>query len=206
MADEFNRTAEGYDDSRLVNSFHRRAQVAVIGRMNIEKGMDILDLGCGTGEGSLDIALKLEGSGSVTGIDLSEKMIEIAVNKPDKHDIKNVIFRVGSGSTLEYEECFDYVVCTNAFHHFKDKVLVLQRVYRSLKQGGVFLVQDICDDYLMMKLVDLAGKIGERAHVGSTTSGGMKELLESAGFIDVSVEKMRLSRFWRIMTGKGKKG
>lgn len=205
VVDEFNRTAGGYDDSRLVNAFQRRAQVMVIGRMNILKGMDILDLGCGTGEGALDIAVKLEGSGSVTGIDLSEQMIEIAGGKPAKHDINNVIFKVGSGSTLDYEKCFDYVICTNAFHHFQDKALVFHMVYRSLKQGGVFLVQDICDDFLMMKLVDMAGKIGERAHAGSTTSGRMKELLESAGFYDVAVEKVRLNRFWKIMIGEGRK-
>ncbi len=203
---EFNRAAESYDESRLVKSFQRRTQTLIINRMHLEKGMNILDLGCGTGLGTIDIALRLEGSGKVIGLDLSDKMIEQAKKKLIEFKYDNVVFEVGSESSLDYVDYFDSVLTTNAFHHFYQKEEIFSRVYRSLKQKGSFIIQDICDDFFMMKIVDIAGKIGERAHVGSTTSEELKKLLVSAGFNMVEVEKKKLNWFWGIMIGEGKKG
>ena len=202
---EFNRSAGSYDDSRLVKSFQRRAQNLVINKMQLQKGMNILDLGCGTGLGTIDIATRLEGAGKVIGLDLSDKMIEQAKKKLIKYKYDNVIFEVESGSYLDYEDYFDYVLSTNAFHHFDKKEEIFSRVYKSLKQKGSYLIQDICNDFFMMKIVDLAGKIGERAHVGSTTSEELKELFVSTGFKKVKVEKKKINWFWGIMIGEGQK-
>ena len=57
----------------------------------------------------------------------------------------------------------------------------------------------------MMRMVDYAGKIGERAHVGSTTLERLKGLFRATGFTDVKVEKLKLNWFWGIMVGKGTK-
>lgn len=203
IADEFDRQASHYDGSLTVASFQRRTQALVMDNMQIVEGMHILDLGCGTGTATLEIASKLKGTGRVVGLDLSKKMLAEAERKLAKLGYTNVEFVLGSASDLNYEACFDYVLSTNAFHHFYDKERVFSRVWRSLKPGGCFLVQDICDDFLLMKVVDLAGKIGERAHVGSTTSLGLRELLASAGFVDIDVQVQKLNWFWGIMVGKG---
>jgi ubiquinone/menaquinone biosynthesis C-methylase UbiE len=44
VAKEFDRTAKTYDESRLVKSYQRRAQILVINKMQLEKGTNILDL------------------------------------------------------------------------------------------------------------------------------------------------------------------
>jgi ubiquinone/menaquinone biosynthesis C-methylase UbiE len=200
---EFDRAAKNYDESRFVKSYQRRTQILVIDRMRIKEGMHILDLGCGTGWGTIDIASKLGGTGKVIGLDLSEKMIEQAKQKLAKFTHNNVVFEVGSGNSLDCANCFDYVLSTNAFHHFDKKEEIFSRVWKSLKDNGTFIIQDICDDYLVMKIVDIAGKIGEKAHVGSTTSEGLQRLFLSTGFKEVEVERMKLNWFWRIMIGKG---
>jgi len=205
VAREFDRAANGYDESRIVKTYQRRAQLLVINRQRIERGMNILDLGCGTGKGSLDIASMLEGTGRVVGLDLSEKMIEQARRHLAKTNHKNVVFQVGSASSLSYDGHFDLVLSTNAFHHFEQKGDIFHRVWKSLKNDGVFVVQDICDDYILIRIVDLAGKIGEKAHVGSTLSEQLRTLFLSSGFADVEVEKLKLSWFWGIMIGKGVK-
>ena len=203
VAAEFDRQASHYDDSLTVGAFQRRTQALVVNDMQIVKGMHILDLGCGTGTATLEIASRLEGTGKVVGLDLSNKMLGEAERKLAELQYTNVKFVLGSASDLSYEAHFDYVLSTNAFHHFGDKEGVFSLVWRSLKPGGCFLVQDICDDFLLMKVVDLAGKIGERAHVGSTTSLGLRELLASASFVDIEVEAQKLNWFWGIMVGKG---
>jgi ubiquinone/menaquinone biosynthesis C-methylase UbiE len=205
VAKEFDRAAKGYDESRIVKSFQRRAQILVIDKMHLEKGMKILDLGCGTGWGTIDIATKLGGTGEVIGLDLSEKMIEQAKQKLSEFIYNNVEFEVGSESSLDYENYFDYVLSTNAFHHFATKEEIFFKVCQSLKYGGTFIVQDICNDYLVMRLLDFAGKIGERAHVGSSTSEELRKLFLSTGFVNIEIEKIQVNLFWRIMIGKGDK-
>jgi len=205
IAEEFDGAAKGYDESRIVKSYQRRTQVLVINELQIEKGMNILDLGCGTGWGSIDIASKLEGTGKVIGLDLSEKMIEQAEQKLAKISCDNVEFKVGSGSSLDYDSYFNYVLSTNAFHHFEQKEEIFSKVWKSLKNNGVFIIQDICDDYLLMKMVDSMGKIGEKAHVGSTTSRELRNLFISIDFVDIEIKKVKLNWFWGIMIGKGVK-
>ena len=202
---EFDRAAGGYDQSTLVKSYQRRVQMFVIRRIRVEKGMNILDLGCGTGQGTIDIASKLEGTGNAIGMDLSGKMIEQAKKKAADLKYGNIKFLTGSAGTLDYSDYFDCVFSTNAFHHFENKEVIFKKIWQSLKQGGTFYVQDICDDYFLMKIVDLAGKIGERAHVGSTTSEKLKNLLFTAGFKQVEIEKVKFNWFWGIMIGRGTK-
>ena len=202
---KFNRAARIYDKSPFIKAYQRQTQIIVINKMQIEKGMNILDLGCGTGSGTIDIALKLEGTGKVKGIDLSEKMIERAKQKLAKFTYDNVEFEVGSASSLDYENHFDYVLSTNAFHHFDRKDVIFSRIWKSLKRNGSFIIQDICDDYVLMKIVDLAGKIGEKAHVGSSTSEELRKLFASADFVNIEIEKMKFNWFWKIMIGKGNK-
>jgi ubiquinone/menaquinone biosynthesis C-methylase UbiE len=205
VAQEFNRAAKGYDDSRLVKSYQRRVQALVVNELQLEKGMNVLDLGCGTGWATLEIASRLEGTGKVIGLDLSEGMIEQAKRKLEGFRYDNVEFVWASASLLDYDGYFDYVLSTNAFHHFADKGEVFFRVWRSLKHNGSFLIQDICDDYILMKALDFIGKVGEKAHVGSTTSHKLRELLIVTGFSDVQVRTTKLNWFWGIMIGKGVK-
>jgi cyclopropane fatty-acyl-phospholipid synthase-like methyltransferase len=200
---EFDRAAKSYDESRLVRSYQRRVQILVINSITIEKGMNVLDLGCGTGHGSIDVASKMEGTGNVIGIDLSERMIEQAKVKLADFKYNNIKFLTGSAISLDYQNYFDCVFSTNAFHHFEKKEMIFQKVWQSLKRNGIFIVQDICDDYFLMKIVDLAGKIGEKAHVGSTTSEELRNLFSTTGFAHVKMEKVKFNWFWGIMIGKG---
>jgi ubiquinone/menaquinone biosynthesis C-methylase UbiE len=203
IAREFDRAAKSYDDSRFVNSYQRRTQTLTINTMHIEKGMNILDLGCGTGRGTIDIAEKLEGSGKIVGLDLSEAMVRKARQNLAGFQYTNVEFQVGSGNTLDIENQFDFVLSTNAFHHFDKKEEIFARVRKSLKHNGVFVIEDVCNDYFQMKMVDVAGKISGKAHIGSTTSEGLRNLFLTTDYTDVEVTKIKFNWFWGIMIGRG---
>jgi ubiquinone/menaquinone biosynthesis C-methylase UbiE len=205
VAREFDRAALRYDDSRLVNSYQRRVQALVLERLHLGPGMAILDLGCGTGWATLEIAARLEGSGWVVGVDLSPAMIERAQAKLAAFLHENVEFVLGSAGALSYENSFDAVISTNAYHHFADKPAVFAQVYDALKPDGTFLVADFSRDFFLMRLVDLLGRVGERAHVGTTTSRQLQALLAAAGFADVRVEALKLHWPWGIMLGHAQK-
>jgi len=84
---------------------------------NINPSDKVIDVACGTG--SLSLAISESGS-YVTGIDISESMIETARKSAQKRNIKNVLFFVLDASDLsQFRNMeFDVAVITMAVHQF----------------------------------------------------------------------------------------
>jgi ubiquinone/menaquinone biosynthesis C-methylase UbiE len=73
------------------------------------------------------------------GIDISEKMIDIARTKLPK-----VYFSVGDVHELPFTSgYFDCVVTTEAFHHYYDQLKALKEMARVAKKGGKVIVVDV---------------------------------------------------------------
>ncbi|WP_058486204.1 class I SAM-dependent methyltransferase [Defluviitalea phaphyphila] len=122
---------------------------------NISKNkLDILDVGCSTGE--LDIFLGKKGH-NVLGIDLDKKMIEIAKDKIKGEALK-VEFKVMNMEELETnlsENKFDIVICIgNTLVHLSDiyKIKkVLKQMFSLLNPGGKIILQIINYDRIIAK-------------------------------------------------------
>lgn len=84
---------------------------------NINQSDKVIDVACGTGSLSLTIS---ESGSYVTGIDISESMIETARKSAKKRNIKNVRFSVLDASDLSQfrNREFDVAVITMAVHQF----------------------------------------------------------------------------------------
>lgn len=99
-------------------------------------GMKVLDLGCGYGWHCKYVAE--QGAASVLGIDLSEKMIARAreINGDER-----ITYRICGLEEYEYpEEEYDCVVSNLALHYIEDLDSVYQKICRTLKPGGIFLL------------------------------------------------------------------
>ena len=73
----------------------------------LEKGAKILDVGCGTGRHAVELAKR---GYNVTGLDISEKMLELAEEKCRKEDV-NVNFIHADATDFNLEEKFDAAIC-----------------------------------------------------------------------------------------------
>jgi ubiquinone/menaquinone biosynthesis C-methylase UbiE len=204
-AKHFDAQASRYDRSSTVRRFQSRAQAHVLSRIDVRPGMRVLDLGCGTGTGTWEIARRIGPSGAAVGMDASPKMIAEAERKCGDAGSGRVSFVVGCAEELDERSAFDVVVCTSVFHHLLDKADVFRRVLYALRPEGTFLIEDICNDSWKMRALDRLGRLGERAHVGSTRSHELVRLMEDAGFAAVTVDRVRLTWFWEIMIGRGRK-
>ena len=98
----------------------------------------ILDIGCGDGKITAELAKKVP-SGSVVGLDVSEEMIRFAGDK--YKDCSNLSFQRGDASCLLYKNEFDYVVSFSCLHWVKDHLPVLAGIHRSLRSAGRVLLQ-----------------------------------------------------------------
>lgn len=100
------------------------------------QGKKLLDLGCGYGWHCQFAAD--QGATEVLGIDLSRKMIETAKKRNAARQIE---YRVCGIEEYEYpENAWDCVVSNLALHYVEDIEAIFQKVHRTLKQDGVFLL------------------------------------------------------------------
>ena len=101
----------------------------VLKLLNPKQGETILDLGCGDGNLTLNIA---ETGAKAYGIDKSESMIAAARKR-------GIEAEVGSGETMNFQDQFDAVFSNAALHWMTDYQSVINRVHQSLKTNGRFV-------------------------------------------------------------------
>ena len=113
--------------------------IEVFNRDSERRVKDILDIACGTGGPTIELAKR---GFKVVGIDLSERMIQIARRKSLKLGI-SVDFRVKDMRTLDFNEQFDAVTClfTSINYNLSDNDIknTMTSVYKALRYSGVFI-------------------------------------------------------------------
>ncbi|MEO0480597.1 MAG: class I SAM-dependent methyltransferase [Planctomycetota bacterium] len=104
------------------------------------RGADVLDLGCG--EGYVTRQLAARGAKSVLGIDLSSEMIEGAKKATVDHETA-LEFRVGDASKVEElpAQSYDLVVAVFLFNYVEIDAMrkIIANVRRALRPGGRFI-------------------------------------------------------------------
>jgi ubiquinone/menaquinone biosynthesis C-methylase UbiE len=104
-------------------------------------GSRVLEVAPGPGYFSIELA-KL-GSYAITGMDLSETMVELARQKAAEAGV-NVSFLQGSASKMPLQSgSFDFLLCRAAFKNFAEPVQALREMCRVLRPGGRALIIDL---------------------------------------------------------------
>lgn len=113
-----------------------RHSAAVIPNLPIEKGMSVLDVGCGWGDMSLQVAEMIGDKGRVLGIDCVDAFLEEARKDAAAKGLSNIEFRRGDAEIALPEGEFDYVVARFGTMFFTNPVPALRRMRLALKPGG----------------------------------------------------------------------
>lgn len=100
----------------------------------------ILDIGCGDGKITAEIAKRLS-KGSVLGIDSSEEMISFSTENFPQDEYRNLDFKLADARTLPFDSEFDVIFSNATLHWVIDHVNVLKGIKNSLKPGGRILLQ-----------------------------------------------------------------
>ncbi len=136
---KWDQRSETYDERRF--GYFRFFQKRVISLAHPEKNGRFLDIGCGTGWAVRYAAGLVGKGGGAYGIDISPKMIERA--KMNTVDIQNVHFYEASVEGLPFgDDFFDYIICTNSFHHYFNPIKALGEIRRVLKPGSRVYIMD----------------------------------------------------------------
>jgi demethylmenaquinone methyltransferase/2-methoxy-6-polyprenyl-1,4-benzoquinol methylase len=138
----FTRIAGRYDLINDLQSFglHRYWKKKVIREANPRKGEKALDVCCGTG----DIALSLAQRGvEVTGLDFSERMLEIARERQSRGggDFARMQFVSGDAQNLPFpDETFDIVTIGYGLRNLTNWETGLREMQRVAKPGGRLVI------------------------------------------------------------------
>ncbi len=143
--------AETFDDKRF--NYFRFMQKRLVSILDLKANQHLLDLGCGTGWAVRYAANLVNQRGEFYGIDISSKMIEKA--KANSSDYENVHFYQTSAEQLPFENnSFDFIICSNSFHHYFNPAKVLSEVHRVLKSKGRIYILDATADGLIVRMAD----------------------------------------------------
>ena len=112
----------------------------LIAKLNLQGDEKVLDVGCGDGKVTAEIAGRLP-HGSVLGIDKSGEMIALAQQRHGVDTHPNLHFQVADASHLPFHGEFSLVFSNAALHWVRDHRPVLQGIARSLQPGGRILLQ-----------------------------------------------------------------
>ena len=141
MSDFFTARVEGYDEHMIANVEGCKEGYPKMASLIPKSTQRLLDLGCGTGL-ELDEIFKLFPDVSVTGIDLTDEMLQkLRVKHPNQKMelICGDYFEVELG-----EKIYDCCISFETMHHFshQQKIALYQRIKKALKDGGCYIECD----------------------------------------------------------------
>ena len=109
---------------------------------HLSPGMSVLDIGCGPGTITVDLARRVA-PGPVTGLAAVSAMVEQADAALESTDVTNCSFRTGDVYNLYFDDdSFDVVHAHQVLQHLTDPVAALSEMARVAKPGGIIAVRD----------------------------------------------------------------
>lgn len=132
VAENFSKCAASYEEYALLQK--QMADDLIAGLPNLNPKA-ILDVGCGTGYLTLNLAQKFP-QGKIIGIDNAPKMIEIAQSKTKK---ENLFFQLADGEGLPFTDNHFDLVLANASLQWMEGEKAVCEIARVLKKAGKFI-------------------------------------------------------------------
>lgn len=134
--------------SRFLDAANRNPNIIVskpliLDGLRLRNGARVLDLGCGLGDDTFQIAERVGPSGHVTGVDVSAIMIDEARRRAEGRGLP-VDFQVGDSQALAFDTgTFDGVRAERMLMHVPDAERAISEMARVLAPGGRISVFDM---------------------------------------------------------------
>lgn len=108
----------------------------------LEQGIDVLDVGCGSGRALNEMATRFPNS-RFTGYDFSEAAIATAQSEASARGLLNIQFQAKDAAQLDEVEQYDLICTFDAIHDQAKPDVVLRGIHQALRSDGTYLMQDI---------------------------------------------------------------
>ena len=143
---------------------------------------EVLDVACGPGLVACEFAPHVK---HVTGIDITEAMIEQARKRWEESGLDNVEWMTGNAVPLPFEDnIFSLVITRYSFHHFLEPAKALEEMVRVCKPGGRVLVADVCVADEHSAEYDRMEMMRDDSHVHALTESELTYMFRSSGLTE----------------------
>jgi ubiquinone/menaquinone biosynthesis C-methylase UbiE len=205
IAGVFDRAAETYDRGGV--EFFGAVGRQLVSDAGLSPGQRVLDVGCGRGAVLFPAAATVGESGSVLGIDLAPRMVELTAADAAAAGLANVHVKLMDAQEPQLDEgSFDAVLSSLVVYFLPAPVTGLIAWRRALRPGGRLAVSTFVDrqddrwswleDILPMRDPRKTQEAGSDSRSPFDTDESLHGLLSEAGFLDpVSRTREHVARF-----------
>lgn len=160
----------------------------------LEPDMSILDVGCGPGTLTVEIAQRVE-AGAVVGMDANPEMIQAAEEASPPGEIPNLVFYHGDIRASGWAAEFDLVNAARVLQWIPDAEVALAAMVRAARPGGLVVVLDYDHTKAEWSAPPKAWRRFYEAFLGWRAAGGLDNaiadrlpsMFEAAGLVDIRV-------------------
>jgi ubiquinone/menaquinone biosynthesis C-methylase UbiE len=191
---ELNRSFQEPDVDQYVERFESESrEVAtlrdeVVKILGLEPGMDVADIGAGTGLYTMPMAAAVGPDGAVYAVDISPDFLRFIAGRATDSGMDNVCTVLGTQDSPQLPPgSVDLVFICDTYHHFENPPAMLAAIHRALRPGGRLVVIDfdrregVSSDFIM-------------EHVRADSGTFIREIMD-AGFSLHAPEGVALPKF-----------
>ncbi len=171
-------------------------RAAAVRHLGLQRSDSVLEVGIGTG---LNLPL-YPATSQLTGIDLSQEMLDKAVERVQTLAMPSVTLKVMDATSMDFgDNEFDKALATYTISAVPDPVAVLREMRRVVKPGGILVILNHfrSERRAMGRLEDLVAPVCTR--LGWKSNLAMKPLLAQVGLEPELVAKVNMFNGWRLV-------
>jgi ubiquinone/menaquinone biosynthesis C-methylase UbiE len=158
----------------------------------IKEGDNILDLGSGAGNDCFVARAIVGENGKVTGLDMTEQMINKARKNCAKLNFGNVEFVHGDIEKMPFDDkLFDVVISNCVLNLVPDKTKAFREIFRVLKPGGHFCVSDVVIKGTLSEKMQKDAEMYAGCVSGASEMTEYLKIIENSGFLKLKVHKQK---------------
>jgi SAM-dependent methyltransferase len=134
---------EGRERLRVLARAMHATTAALLDRIGIAPGMTCLDVGCGGGDVTCELARRVAPGGRAVGIDMDATKVAIAREEAEGDASLAVEYREGDLLATEIAPDYDLIYVRFLLTHMAEPTAAATRIATGLRPGGVLIVEDI---------------------------------------------------------------
>ena len=174
---DFEKEAATWDEQPGRAEVASQIGAAILREVKLDRTMDVLELGCGTGLITLQLQPLVR---SITGVDSSEGMLGVLKAKIAAASLGNVhLHKIDAIEDEPLQGSYHMVVSSMTIHHIPEILPLLRQFFRILLPGGSLVIADLDPD------MGLFHRDSHGVHHDGFDRAELRALMEAAGFANV---------------------
>lgn len=126
-------------ESRPIYAYRKE----IVEALNLKPGLDVADIGAGTGFFSLMMAREVEEGGTVYAVDIAKNFIDHIDSLAKEQGISNIKTVLCTETSVELpENSVDVVFVCDTYHHFEYPFKTMASIHKAMRPGGTLVIVD----------------------------------------------------------------